>query len=274
MESEIKVDGVLEPLTIILAEFAHRDGDDPVIVPVSVDGSTRTTHCHDLSGFDPIEVVYGLPQAPAREWKSRLQQIIRVQDLTESESTEEEVVAHRSLVCQARILVGIESVRSGPPVSVVEANRAIVGGIHVNHPQEWPDGSQMDEIADAVLHRLVKDERIKPADRDFMAGLVHSDEAKKSELPQHVDERAAVIAHTLWARRNAASIGAGYRGLIDKKRLGNNDKTFIAVELIMRSFRDRHPTAGVRAIRSALERTINMPSLPTYVRHGTPKELE
>jgi hypothetical protein len=107
LREEIMLDGVLEPITVVLGEIHHRDGTPPVLIPLAVDGSTRMTHSHTLIGLSEIDIAYRWSQAPSREWRGMLNQHLRVRELSSSAVTEEQMIAHRVLTCRARILLRI-----------------------------------------------------------------------------------------------------------------------------------------------------------------------
>lgn len=259
LKDSIEMDGVLEPVTVFMAEINHRDREPSLVVPIPVDGSTRITFCHELTGFDPVEVVYRWPAASQREWRGKLSQILAVQEKPTGTVTDEQRAAHRALTLQARILVGVDTWRDSEPVTVVTAMRAIVGGIHVGHPAEWPIGSELDEIAEAVLDQLVDDKKLTNKEREYAAGLIDPDHLESKGFQKHQDTRAAVIAKTIFDPRNKMAISAGYRGVVvNRKRLGKDDKPWIAAELIMRSFRTKLKPTDLSAVRSALQRTINL----------------
>jgi hypothetical protein len=257
LRDEIAQDGVLRPVTIVVAEIRHRDGTPSAVVLVSIDGSTRTTFCHDLASFTPVEIIYRWPAAPSREWRGRLNQTLAVQDLPLDELTPSKAAAHRAMTYPARILIKIEPVREGPPVTIVDACRAVVGGIHIGRPEEWPEGSRYDEIADTVLARLVRDGRIASEVAAYFAGRIPMNKWAEHDFSPHPDVRAASIARTLYDERNARSISAGYRVVTSRQQLRANEKAAIVTELMMRTFRHQFNNKERDGVRSALQRTIS-----------------
>ncbi|MFN8463929.1 MAG: hypothetical protein U0X20_00200 [Caldilineaceae bacterium] len=277
LRDELRLDGVLEPLTIVLAEVVHRDGTGPVTIPIAVDGSTRATHCHDLAGLSPIEVMYKWSQADNRAWRGMLNQRLSVQDSSLEDATEGELAAHRVMIAPARIIIGIEPVRDSEPADVVAACRAIVGQIHVGHPKEWPQGAQNDEIAEAVLDRLVRDGKIGPQKRDYLAGSIRRNEIAQLGFSEHADVRAAHIAHVLYDSRNEGSVSSGFRSLVAKQKLSGKDKPAIVAELILRGYRTSIKPNDVGNVRLTLQRTINLPEWRNtggwQVRRHSPDDL-
>ena len=277
LKESIELDGVLDPVTVFMADLRHRDREGSLVIPIPVDGSTRVTFCHELAGFDPVEVVYRWPIASQRDWRGKLGQIVAYQGKPVGTLTEEERSAHRALTLQARILVEVNSLRDGEPATVVTAMRAIVGGIHVGHPAEWPKGSEWDEIAEAVLDQLVNDTKATKKEREYIAGLIEPAYLESKGFQKHHDARAAFIAKVIFDPKNSSSVSAGYRGLVvNRQRLGKDDKPSIAAELIMRSFRKKLKPAELSAVRSALQRTINLTEwrdLPWNVTAKSPDQL-
>lgn len=257
---EIATDRVLEPVVVAMAQIRHRDGSEPIHIPIAVDGSTRTAHCHALVDVSSPDVAYRWSRAPYRDWKGMLASRVAVQDRAEEDVTTVEAAAHRALVYQGKVLLRVELVRGGAPVSMVGAIRALVAGIHVSPPKSWPQGSQIDEVADAVLDRLVQDNRITSSLRDYLAGMVEPSLLQGTER-HHPDTRAAYVAAVIFDAANARSISVAYRFLRDKRRLGRQDKPDLVAELMLRSFRTDHRATTLKALRSALQRTVNLPEL-------------
>lgn len=258
LRDAIQQSGVLEPITIVLAEIRHRDGTPSAAVPISIDGSTRTIHCHDLAEIDPSDVIYKWPQESSRAWRGMLNRILSIQDLPEQDVAETQRAAHRAMTSPARILVGIDPIRGGASVDVVTAIRAIVGSIHVDPPSRWPDGAVNDEIADAILDQLVRDSRIAPDIRAYLAGLIAVQDLSAQGFSEYPDVRAAHIAYALYREQNATSISTGFRNVVSKPKLGRNDKVLIVTELIMRAFRNNLRPKQIDAVRSILERTVGL----------------
>lgn len=275
--NQIELDGVLEPITVVLAETSHRNNDPAVVIPIAIDGSTRVTHCHDLTGMTSVDVMYKWPQDGPRAWRGMLNHRLIVQDRPLEEVSTRELAAHRAMVAPARIIIGLQSVRGGEPVNIVTASRAIVGQIHVGHPKDWPQGAQHDEIAEAVLDRLVQDYKVNRAERDYLAGNISRSNLQELGFSEYPDIRAARIAHVLYNDKNEASISAGYRSLVAKERLGGKDKPAIVAELILRAFRTNIKQSDLPNIRLTLQRTINLPDWKDTVRwkvsHYSPDDL-
>ncbi|GIK43509.1 MAG: hypothetical protein BroJett011_73420 [Chloroflexota bacterium] len=259
LRHQIELDGILEPLTVVLAELTHRNGDPAVVIPITIDGSTRATHCHYLTSMTSTDVVYKWTKADSRAWRGILSRKLMVQDQPLAEVNTQELTAHRAMVAPARIIIGLQPVRDGEPVDIVTASRAIVGQIHVGHPKEWPQGAQNDEIAEAVLDRLVLDCKINPEERNYLAGNITRSNLQSLGFSEHPDIRAARIAHVLYNEKNESSISAGYRSLVAKPRLGPNDKPNIVAELMLRAFRTHYKLSELQSLRSILQRTIDLP---------------
>ncbi|HEX6036418.1 hypothetical protein [Longimicrobium sp.] len=270
---EIATERVLEPITAIMAEFRHRDGSAPAYAPVAVDGSTRTAHCQVLVGSSATDAVYKHPRSGPREWNDFISRRANAQDLPTSQITEKAAAAHRALRYHARILLGVQPVRTRQTISVVDAVRSIVAGIHVSPPKPWPAGSQIDEIADAVLDRLEEDGRIERPYRQYLAGLVAPADVGGERA--YADIRALHIARVIFDPQHARAVSAAYRIVRDKQKLGRHDKPEIAAELMMRAFRSDYPATEVRSIRSILQRTITSDyrRLPRRGPERTPDEL-
>jgi hypothetical protein len=259
LSESIKLDTVLEPATIALARIKHDDDQADCIIPIAIDGSTRTMICHDHTGFNSIDVIYKWPNVPVREWRGKINQILAIQDEPASTVTEQQEIAHRALTYPARILIGVQPLRNGPPADTIAAYRAIVGGIHVGHPAEWPIGSAIDQIADSVLDELLAVQRIPPEVHAYMAGLISPEDLERHGFSEYPDVRAASIVSVIFNPRNREIISRAFRKVMaTKTRLGKDTRTEIAVELIMRAFRSHLTQSDIRAVRSILQRTISL----------------
>jgi hypothetical protein len=133
----------------------------------------------------------------------------------------------------------------------------VVGGIHIGRPDEWPEGSRYDEIADTVLTRLVRDGHTPLEVATYFAGRIPMNEWAAQGFSPHPDVRAAHIAHTLYDERNARSVSAGYRVVTSRQQLRANEKAAIIAELMMRTFRHQLNGKERDGVRSALQRTIS-----------------
>lgn len=272
--AEIATERVLEPITAVMAEFRHQDGSAPAYAPVAIDGSTRTAHCQELISSRASDAVYKHPRSGPRDWNGFLSQRVQAQDLPTTEVSEQEAAAHRALRYHARIIIGVKPVRTRETLTIADAVRAIVAGIHVSPPKEWPGGSTVDEIADAVLDRLEEDGRITAVTRRYLAGLISPMDLEGERA--YADTRALHIARVVFDPANARAVSAAHRIARNKQKLGPNDNPEIVAELLMRGFRSDFGQMDVRAMRSILQRTINMSEFRKLPRKGadrTPDEL-
>lgn len=256
--------GVLEPVIGVICEIRHADGTPPRLAVVTDDGSTRISEAHAATGIDAAEAVYSLPDLDARAWRGRLGQMISAQDLALSDIDEDRAAAHRLAVVPMRLIVGIEPWRDRDQVSMVVAHHALMSTIHLDPPDPWPAGSQMDQIANAVLTHLRAANLIADDQwLDYLRGEIPADELGRIGLPLYPDERQAAVCAALFTDAHKEVVSTGIRSLLQKKRLSRYDRSDLATELVLRSVRrlpagaDPREERRVTALRSALQRTLN-----------------
>jgi hypothetical protein len=286
LRDQIAIDGILEPVILVATELRHADGTPTVWVPMAVDGSTRTSHAHELAGFDTVSVLYDLPQLGAREWREKLQPIIDVQRRPVDEVSEQELVRHRALTMPALLLLKVTPVAGAPPVSIMDAVRALVGAIHVRHPSDWTERSRFGEVADTVLEHLLTSNALDGGERElqYLAGLVsHADLVEARAAGTMIggrdgepDERAAKIAELLLGPGHRRAVHRGVRAYANRKAVRATDRAKVATQLLMRGFPRAESARDDDGVRSVLERTLEMSEFAStdwHVESLTPDEL-
>jgi hypothetical protein len=275
LRDEIAADGVNEFIMLVATHVHHSDGRPPVFVPMAVDGSTRATFAHLLSGFESADVLYHFPQLGVRAWRELLQPIIDVQSASGDEVTEDELRRHRTLTLPAYILLDVRPDRGRPRVSLLDAIRAVIGAIHVKRPEDWTERVKFGEIADAALERVAAAGAF-PLEGDmhrYLGGYLRPTEMSALGFDPAPDVRAAHIA--------AITLGPNYRRAVNKglhtlltQRITEKERAKAAAQLILRSFAASPDARRDDGIRSVLERALELKELSTIRWMATPDSPE
>jgi len=255
--------GVPQALTLFCARIEHRDGSPHRYCLLAADGSSRTSHAQHIIGMDHDEAVYRWPDAPAQEWNGFLGRIVKTQERSEHEVTEEHKAKHRSLVAMADIVIGIEAL-PGENLDAEESYRSLIGGIHVTRPKEWGTVWEHQTIAEAILKSMREAGVISREEAEYMENG-SAEAANALGYSEHMDERATRILAKLMSRNAREAVSEGYLTIVRKARLGSNDRSDIAAALMMEGYEAALGERALKTVRSVLERGLRL----TEFRDGT-----
>jgi hypothetical protein len=226
----IRNQGVMTEVWLSAVTLVHDDGTSPVTVPVTSEGSSRVTACHDILDIRSADVPY------VRDDRA-LRSIVRgLNDAVLNGPTVEEAEALRCETLPALLLVGFEP-NPGSIAAFATAVRSLVALRHVDYPKPWDDAAKMESIADAVLERLASEGLITSDEERWLAGAVTTDEALASGFPADSAIRAARIVRLLTDADPSVhhTIRVAITGQTTKERITNKFKLQVAAALIMRS---------------------------------------
>ncbi|GMU09073.1 hypothetical protein [Corallococcus caeni] len=254
LREKIAMDGILDPIMLVVADFEHEDGTSPVAGAIAIDGSSRLAVASELTRFDPVDSVYRWPQ-DQRAFHSLVGQIVRIQSVGKSEPDEKLEKAHRVLTCQADIIIEAVSLDGQTPLPMLEACRALMSNRHVEKPLDWPDGGQRDQLADAVLTEL-REAGLDPSMAAYLAGTLPLSSFPTTYSP-HLDVRAHHIRKIIFSSTNHKAVLTGIRTVVSRPRLKKDDKSEIATELMLRALRVGLDAATkLHARRASMARTL------------------
>lgn len=226
----IRNQGVMTEVWMSAVTLQHRDGSEPVTVPVTSEGSSRLTACHDILDIRSADVPYSRDDRALRS-------IIRsLNDALANGPTVEQAEALRCETIPVLLLVGFEP-HPGSNATFATAVRSLVALRHVDHPEPWKPAARMEAIADAVLESLTEEGLITEHEELWLSGALTDEEATASGFSADHAVRAARIVRILTDADPVVhqAIRVAITGQTTKQRITNKFKLQVAAALIMRS---------------------------------------
>ncbi|WP_156394056.1 hypothetical protein [Methylobacterium sp. Leaf94] len=181
----IRLQGVMEAVTLVATTYHPADGTDPVTVPVTAEGSSRITADHSILGVRSGDVPYE-DEGPVRGTVRRLNKAL------EAGAEPEDLVALRCERIPALILVGFEPFAGGT-TTFPTAVRSYVALRHVDPPQPWGAGPENESLANEVMDELYRRNLITATQLAYYEGSITRAEAKAAHLSDDPAVRAAEI---------------------------------------------------------------------------------
>jgi hypothetical protein len=227
----IKAQGVMESVWLAATTFVHSDGSAPVTVPISVEGSSRTTAVHNILEMRSSDVPYEDPDTKLRAHYKRLNEAF--ESRTE---TPEQGIMLRCERMPALLLVGFEkngTSAAGFPTAV----KSLVALRHVDPPKPWGEGPANEALADEVLGELQRRNLITATERAYFAGSITKVQAREAHLPEDPAMRAAKIVG-LFARADdttGEAIRIAVTSQSTRRRITRKMCNELATSLIVRS---------------------------------------
>lgn len=226
----IRNQGVMTEVWLSAVTLAHGDGSLPVTVPVTSEGSSRLTACHDILDVRSADVPY------ARDDRA-LRSIIR--SLNEAVSSVPSVEQAEALRCEtipALLLVGFDP-HPGSTATFATAVRSLVALRHVEPPKPWNEAAKMGSIADTVLEALTTQGLLTPDEELWLLGGLTPDEAVEKGFSADPAVRAARIVRLLTDTDPSIhqTIRVAITGQTTKQRITNKFKLEVAAALILRA---------------------------------------
>jgi hypothetical protein len=227
----IKAQGVMEAVWLAATTFIHEDGSASVTVPLSVEGSSRTTAVHNILEVRSSDVPYEDPDTKLRAHYKRLNDAFERRT-----ETPEQAIMLRCERMPALLLVGFEkngTSSAGFPTAV----RSLVALRHVDPPKPWGEGPANEALADEVLDELYRRNLITASERDYYAGSITKAQARDAHLPDDPAVRAAKIVG-LFARADdttGEAIRIAVTSQSTRRRITRKMCNELAVALIVRS---------------------------------------
>lgn len=226
----IRNQGVMTEVWLSAVTLVHADGAANVTIPVTSEGSSRLTACHDILDIRSADVPY------ARDDRG-LRSIIRsLNDVVTSGPTSEQAEALRCETIPALLLVGFEP-HPGSTATFATAVRSLVALRHVEPPKAWNEAAKMGSIADAVLEALTDQGLLREEEELWLLGALTPEEAESKGFSADPAVRAARIVRLLTDTDPAVhqSIRVAITGQTTKQRITNKFKLEVAAALILRA---------------------------------------
>jgi hypothetical protein len=223
--------GVMEAVWIAPTTYLHGDGSASVTVPITVEGSSRTTGVHSLLNVRSSDIPYEDNDQKLRTHYRKLNEAYE-----RGIATGEQLVALRCERMPALLLVGFRrnaSSTAGFPTAV----KSLVALRHVDPPKPWGEGPENESLADEVLDELCRRKLITTTERAYYAGACTKAEAKAAHLPDDPARRAAKIVglFTKTDDRTSEAIRVAVTSQSTRKRITKKMLNELATALIVRS---------------------------------------
>ncbi len=226
----IRNQGVMTEVWVSGVTIVPGDGSLPVTVPVTSEGSSRLTACHDILGVRSADVPY------SRDDKA-LRSIVRsLNDAVLSGPSVEQAEALRCETIPALLLVGFEP-HPGSSTNFATAVRSLVALRHVEPPKPWNEAAKMGSIADTVLEALSALGFVTSEEEAWLLGILTPSEAEERGFSADAAVRAARIVRLLTETDPSIhqTIRVAITGQTTKQRITNKFKLQVAAALILRS---------------------------------------
>jgi hypothetical protein len=265
--SDIAVEGVLQPVTLVGMRIDHRNGAPSTHLLTAADGSSRTTAAHKILSVDAADLVYGTGSSD-RLFRQQIGAVLRLlHEHGWAGLTDEDRRRVRALTMPARIIIGYRQ-EAGRGVGFDAAVRSLIGLTHIAPPMPYGTEVERDATADAVLDALRRPHRGRPPristdEARWYAAVMSPAERDAAGLSPYPDVRAADITRVLMhgGRRTTLRVNAGIRSITARNSPTAEERVAIAVELILRPWRTAHAGdqhLSLAARRSALQRAYGM----------------
>lgn len=226
----IRNQGVMTEVWLSAVTLEPGDGSLPVTVPVTSEGSSRLTACHDILGIRSADVPY------TRDDRA-LRSIIRsLNDAVVEGPTVEQAEALRCETLPALLLVGFEP-HPGSAATFATAVRSLVALRHVEAPKPWSEAAKMGSVADTALEALTAQGLLREEEELWLLGGLTPEEAVERGFSSDPAVRAARIVRLLTDTDPSVhqTIRMAITGQTTKQRITNKFKLEVAAALILRS---------------------------------------
>lgn len=244
----IRNQGVMTEVWLSAVTLVHGDGTANVTVPVTSEGSSRLTSCHDILDIRSADVPY------TRDDRG-LRSIVRsLNDVVTNGPTIEQAEALRCETVPALLLVGFEP-HPGSTATFATAVRSLVALRHVEPPRAWNEAAKMGSIADAVLEALTDQGLLRPEEKLWLVGALTPQEAEAKGFSADPAVRAARIVRLLTENDPTVhqTIRVAITGQTTKQRITNKFKLEVAAALILRAVSGTDEGQKVSDIYRALQ---------------------
>ena len=230
----IRHQGVMTEVWLAATALEHGDGSPSVIVPISVEGSSRMTAVHDILGIRSADVPYIREERKLRSHIRRLNEALDSvgPDVLESESA----TRLRCETLPALLLVGFEP-HGGIAADFAVAVKSLVALRHVDYPKPWGEATENEALGDAVVAELERRALITSLEATWLIGSLTPDEASAAKLTNDPSVRAARVIRLFTDKdpRVYEAVRVAITTQSTRKRITTKLLFEIATSLILRS---------------------------------------
>jgi hypothetical protein len=226
----IRNQGVMTEVWLSAVTLVHGDGSVPVTVPVTSEGSSRLTACHDILDIRSADVPY------SRDDRALRSNVRTLNDALTGGPSVEQAEALRCETIPALLLVGFEP-HPGSSATFATAVRSLVALRHVEPPKPWNEAAKMGSIADTLLEALTMQGLLTSEEELWLLGALTPEEAVEKGFSDDPAVRAARIVRLLTDPEPAIhhTIRVAITGQTTKQRITNKFKLEVAAALILRA---------------------------------------
>jgi len=255
----IGLEGVREALLVSVLRVEHGDGDPNAYVLVADDGSSRMSSCHELLHQQLETTTYRFAEDPDALRKA----VAKVVDLATTDRDDlddEDFDRMHALELPALVVVGFRADDHDTDNDIARAIAYKVGHTHVEPPEAWSEGAQLDKKLALALDECVRRGKAAPGYARYLAGTMAPEDSAKAGFGREWDTRAVSLLSFFSASTNTQAINAGIRGLYGRKvNPDKTDRIELAVEAAIRPYRRAIAHRAVETSRRSLNDLMSMP---------------
>lgn len=284
LQDSVSARGIVMPVTVVFFEMRHRDGQPPMPLLGTADGSSRTIGAYATLGLnDPRTTHYDLP-ANRDSYRRFLNEIISADPTSMNVRATAKLRGQRNaLIAPARIFLRFTP-QAHEGYDYARAVAAYVGMLHVDPPRPWTPTGKLEAMAESVLEVLRSARVLNAKQHDYLAGLLTPGEAADVELPTHRDEQAAYVLATLLRRELRRLVDRGVMEVTAAQSVSAGRRSDVIAELALRPTRsaavalpsESKESARAAGMRAAYLRATRLPlyaSCPWEVTGRPPQEI-
>jgi hypothetical protein len=284
LQESVAARGIVMPVTVVFFEMRHRDGQPPMPLLGTADGSSRTVGAYAALGLsDPRTTHYDLP-ANRDSYRRFLNEIISAGPTSMNARAAARLRGQRNaLIAPARVFLRFTPQGHGG-YDYARAVAAYVGMLHVDPPRPWTPTGKLEAMAESVLEVLRTADVLNTKQHDYLAGLLTPGEAADAELPTQRDEQAAYVLATLLRRELRRLVDRGVMEVTAAQSVSAGRRSDVIAELALRPTRsaavalppESKEAARATGMRAAYLRATRLPIYalcPWEVTCRTPREI-
>jgi hypothetical protein len=234
LHESIALNGIFFPLTVMpwIVDF---DGSASIAGLFARDGSSRLIGAQENLGIGPADPLFGAVADPRRS-RGIVKEFSDLVGRGQKDISTADAARAHSLMVPARVIVSYEP-DPGSDTSLLDVVDGLVSLLHLDPPKPWTRPAEGQKRADIVIDHLSREQVLDRKEAEYFAGMLDQEIARKQNLPQGPDARAATILH-LFASEPTSRVGSavarGVRQAIDKRRAEKSHKTEIIGSLALR----------------------------------------
>ncbi|MGA5118626.1 hypothetical protein [Streptomyces pseudogriseolus] len=242
LRESIAARGIAMPVNVVFFELRHRDGQPPMPLLGTADGSSRITNAQKVLGLTNQTTHYHYP-TNRDDYRRSIGAISGADPSALRPLARRRLMRQRNaLITPARVFLRFTPTREG--YDYARAVNAFVGMLHVDPPRPWSQTGKLEAMAEAVLDVLRSAEVLDDPVHDYLAGLLTPEQAAAEGLPVERDEQAAFVLAVLLREHHRDLVNRGIQDVTAQKSVGPGRRTDVIAELALRATRSSAATLG------------------------------